>query len=91
MTHTEALAWAKHHWGPKGIAYQGSNQCFKVGHANEGAWKHLGESFHSFEFAFNTAGKPVKMDHPAIQRAAMIERIEKDEANSLKPDQVSFC
>lgn len=89
MTTAEAIAWAKHCWGPKGIAGRSGKQ-FVVG-TSEDYWTQKGSSFHSYEFAFEDAAKPVRMNHPAIQRAGMMERMERDEQRAAKPQQVEFC
>ncbi|MBT64711.1 MAG: hypothetical protein CML13_16050 [Puniceicoccaceae bacterium] len=90
MTHSEAVAWAKHIWGPKAYAVQLANGSHVVGE-NMADMTHAGISWHSYEFAFQSAGHAPDMNHPVILRAALAELMAKSEAKAAAPEQVEFC
>lgn len=91
MTHAEAIAWARHLWGNKAYAIERDSGLYQVGAALSMHWKNCGESYHSWEFAFENAGHAPDMNHPAILRAAIAELVAKEAAKCNAPEQVEFC
>jgi hypothetical protein len=91
MTQQEAIAWARHLWGKNAYAMQRETGLYSVGADLGMHWKNRGESYHSYEFAFDAAGHPPDMNHPVILRAAINELIAKRRELDHEPaDQVEL-
>lgn len=82
MTLAEAQAWAVHCFGERGCADRsffrgGARYTVGVFTSRRGILIH-GDSRHSYELAFQHAGKPADMNHPAMLRVSLREAVEKE-------------